>query len=43
LRTANAAVVEIPMTAGERVFQLVWRPEVMFLLMLIAVYGIIGS
>ncbi len=43
LRTANAEVVDIPMTAGESVFQLLWRPEVMFLLMLIAVYGIIGE
>jgi membrane-bound serine protease (ClpP class) len=43
LRTAKADVVNIPMTAGERVFQLLWRPEVMFLLMLIAIYGIIGE
>jgi len=43
LRTAHAEVVEIPMTVGERMFQLIWRPEVMFLLMLIAVYGIIGE
>lgn len=43
LNTANAEVVDIPMTAGERVFQLLWRPEVMFLLMLIAMYGIIGE
>jgi len=43
LQTANAKIVEIPMTAGERVFQLIWRPEVMFLLLLIAMYGIIGE
>ncbi|MBI3401564.1 MAG: nodulation protein NfeD [Acidobacteria bacterium] len=43
LSTANAEVMDIPMTAGERVFQLLWRPEVMFLLMLIAMYGIIGE
>ena len=43
LRTAKAAVVEIPMTAGERVFQRLWRPEVMFVLMLVAIYGIIGE
>jgi len=43
LRTANAKIVDIPMTAGERVFQLIWRPEVMFLLLLIAMYGIIGE
>ncbi len=35
LQTANAKIVDIPMSAGERVFQLIWRPEVMFLLLLI--------
>src|SRR5213079_2227617 len=29
--------------ASERIFQKLWRPEVMFLLMLIAIYGIIGE
>lgn len=43
LVTAGAAVAEIPMIARERVFQLLWRPEVMFLLMLVAIYGIIGE
>jgi membrane-bound serine protease (ClpP class) len=43
LRTANAVIVEIPMSARERVFQTLWRPEVMFLLMLVAMYGIIGE
>ncbi len=43
LRTAGAEVVEIPMSARERLFQLLWRPEVMFILMLIAIYGIIGE
>ncbi len=43
LHTARAGVVEIPMTAGERLFQMLWQPEVMFLLMLVAVYGIIGE
>ncbi len=43
LRTAGAEVVEIPMSANERVFQLLWRPEVMFVLMLVAIYGIIGE
>jgi membrane-bound serine protease (ClpP class) len=43
LRTAKAQVVEIPMVARERFFQMLWRPEVMFLLMLIAIYGIIGE
>ena len=43
LQTANAKIVAIPMSAGERVFQLIWRPEVMFLLLLVAMYGIIGE
>ncbi len=43
LRTAGVAVVEVPMLARERVFQLLWRPEVMLILMLAAVYGIIGE
>ena len=43
LQTLGAEIVELPMTARERVFSLLWRPEVMFLLMLVAVYGIIGE
>ena len=43
LKTAGASVVEIPMAAREKVFQVLWRPEVMFLLMLMAIYGIIGE
>lgn len=43
LKTADATIVEIPMVAREKVFQLLWRPEVMFLLMLMAIYGIIGE
>ena len=43
LYTAGAKVVPIPMILRERVFQLLWRPEVMLLLMLIAMYGIIGE
>ena len=31
------------MSASERVFQRLWRPEVMFIFMLIAIYGIIGE
>ncbi len=31
------------MILRERVFQLLWRPEVMLILMLIAMYGIIGE
>jgi membrane-bound serine protease (ClpP class) len=43
LRTKGAAVVTIPMTAWERFSQLVLRPEVLFLLMLVVIYGIIGE
>lgn len=43
LQTANASVAQISMTEGERVFQVLWHPEVMFLLMLVAIYGIIGE
>lgn len=43
LKTASAEVSEIKMSASERVFQRLWRPEVMFILMLIAIYGIIGE
>jgi membrane-bound serine protease (ClpP class) len=42
-KTADAEVSEIKMSASERVFQRLWRPEVMFVLMLIAIYGIIGE
>jgi membrane-bound serine protease (ClpP class) len=43
LQTANANIVNIPMAPREKLFQMIWRPEVMFLLMLIAIYGIIGE
>jgi membrane-bound serine protease (ClpP class) len=43
LRTADAQVVEIKMSAAEQFFQMFWRPEVMFFLMLIAIYGLIGE
>jgi membrane-bound serine protease (ClpP class) len=43
LRTAGAQVVEIKMSAAEGIFQMLWRPEVMFILMLIAIYGLIGE
>src|SRR5256712_9867811 len=43
LKTASAEVAEIKMSPSERVFQKLWRPEVMFVLMLIAIYGIIGE
>jgi membrane-bound serine protease (ClpP class) len=43
LKTKGARVVEIPMAVREKVFQVLWRPEVMMLLMLAALYGIIGE
>src|SRR5207244_13117405 len=43
LRTAEAKVVEIPMTAREKFLQMVLRPDVMFILMLVVIYGIIGE
>ena len=43
LNTAGAQVIEIGMSPSERVFQSLWRPEVMFILMLIAIYGIIAE
>jgi len=43
LKTAGASVVEMPMTPGEKFFQLFWQPQVMMLLLLIAIYGIIAE
>lgn len=39
----SAEVREITMLAREKVFQKLWSPEVMYILMLIAIYGIIGE
>jgi membrane-bound serine protease (ClpP class) len=41
--TAAAQIREVTMLAREKVFQRLWSPEVMYLLMLIAIYGIIGE
>jgi membrane-bound serine protease (ClpP class) len=43
LQTGGAKIIEIPMTASEHLFQLLWHPEVMLILMLAAIYGIIGE
>ena len=43
LRTSDAQIVEIKMSAAEQFFQMFWRPEVMFVLMLVAIYGLIGE
>ena len=43
LRTAGATVVDISMTTQERVLQWLSHPELMMILMLVAIYGIIGE
>jgi membrane-bound serine protease (ClpP class) len=43
LDAAGAKVVEIPMIAREKLFQLLWQPQIMLLLLLVAMYGIIGE
>ena len=43
LKTAGAAIVEISMSWRELAFQKFWTPEVMFILMLVAMYGVIGE
>lgn len=43
LNTAGYTVTEIEMTLAERALRFLFRPEVMFILMIIAIYGIIGE
>jgi len=43
LVTEGATVVRVPMSTGEALFQMLWHPEVMLILMLVAIYGIIGE
>ena len=43
LHTVNAKVAEIPMTTWEQFAQIFLRPEVMFILMLLVIYGFIGE
>ena len=43
LKTAGAEVVDIPMTTSERVLQVLSHHELMMILMLVAMYGIIGE
>jgi membrane-bound serine protease (ClpP class) len=43
LNLAAATISHIPMLPRERLFQMLWRPEVMLILMLAAVYGLIGE
>jgi membrane-bound serine protease (ClpP class) len=43
LHTVAAKLAAIPMASREKVFQVLWRPEIMFILMLAAIYGLIGE
>lgn len=43
METAGATIVEIPMNSWEKFSQLFLRPEVMFILMLMVIYGIMGE
>ncbi len=43
LATADAVVTDIPMTLRERILQGLSHPELMMILMLVAIYGIIGE
>jgi membrane-bound serine protease (ClpP class) len=43
LKTVNAATVEIPMNTWERFDKMFLRPEIMFVLMLMVIYGFIGE
>lgn len=43
LETANATIVPIPMTFRDTFLRLFLQPEMMFILMLVVIYGIIGE
>jgi len=43
LKTAGAQITEIPMTSREKVLQVLSHPELMLLLVLVAMYGIIAE
>jgi membrane-bound serine protease (ClpP class) len=43
LKTANAKVVNIPMTTREQILKVLSHPELMLFLMLVAMYGLIGE
>jgi membrane-bound serine protease (ClpP class) len=43
LKTANAQVVNIPMTTREQILKVLSHPELMLFLMLVAMYGLIGE
>jgi len=43
LNTAAAKITRIEMTPGERFLKFLFNPQIMFILMLVAIYGIIGE
>src|SRR5437762_12797663 len=43
LNTAGAEIAEVKMSPAERVSRKLWRTEVMVILMLFAIYGILGQ
>ena len=43
LHTANAGIVHVKMSFVEQIFQVFWHPETMFVLMLVAIFGLIAE
>jgi membrane-bound serine protease (ClpP class) len=43
LKSEGATIAEIPMVLREKVFQMLWLPEIMLILLLAAIYGLIGE
>lgn len=43
LRTGGAVVTELPRNLAERTLRFITRPEVMLILMMVAIYGIVGE
>jgi membrane-bound serine protease (ClpP class) len=43
LHTANAKIVPLKMSFVEQFFQVFWHPETMFILMLVAIFGLIAE
>ncbi len=43
VKSEGATIAEIPMALREKVFQMLWHPEVMLILLMAALYGVIGE
>ena len=43
LRTKDAQIREVPMLVREKIFGRLWSPEVLYLLVLVTIFGIIGE